>query len=74
MSNATSNGIFIPSFAALLIFPLLITETDESKINGIFDPVGDPKQIGLVPKTLFRAPYAAIAGGAFVKQKTNKFF
>jgi hypothetical protein len=37
-------------------FPLLIIEIDVSKIKGIFDPVGVPKQIGFVPNKLFSAP------------------
>ena len=37
-----------------------------SKIKGAFEPLGDPKQIGLVPNKLFKAPCGAIAGGAFV--------
>ena len=56
LSNATPSGIFFPVFAATLIFPLLITETEVSKIKGIFDDVGVPKQIGLVPNKLFFAP------------------
>ena len=48
--------ILLPNFAATLIFPLLITETDVSKIKGIFDEVGVPKQIGFVPNKLFLAP------------------
>ena len=37
-----------------------------SKIKGTFEPVGAPKQIGLVPNKLFKAPCGATAGGAFV--------
>ena len=60
--------------AATLIFPLFIIETEVSNINGTFEEVGVPKQIGFVPNKLFLAPWGAIAGGAFVKQKTIKFF
>ena len=60
--------------AATLIFPLLITETDVSKIKGTFEEVGVPKQIGFVPNKLFLAPCGAMAGGALVKQNTIKFF
>ena len=35
LSKATPGGIFFPVFAATLIFPLLITETEVSKIKGI---------------------------------------
>ena len=41
-------------------------EIDVSNINGILEPVGDPKQIGLVPNKVFNAPCGATAGGAFV--------
>ena len=34
----------------------LIIDIDVSKINGIFEPEGDPKQIGLVPNKDFIAP------------------
>ena len=74
LSKATPTGIFLPVLAATLILPLLISETDVSRINGILDVVGDPKQIGLVPKSFFFEPCGAIAGGALVKQKTIKFF
>ena len=56
LSKATPAGIFLPSLAATLIIPLLIIETDESKINGTFPPDGVPKQIGLVPNKVFFAP------------------
>jgi hypothetical protein len=56
LSKATPSGIFFPVLAANLILPLLINETDVSKIKGIFDDVGVPKQIGFVPNKLFRAP------------------
>ena len=71
--KATPYGIFSPSLWARLIFPLLIIEVDASKIKGIL-PVGTPKQIGLVPNKGFFAPWGAKAGGAFVKQKTIRFF
>ena len=74
LSKATPAGIFLPSLAATLIIPLLIIETDESKINGTFPPDGVPKQIGLVPNKVFFAPKGAIAGGALVKHQTIKFF
>ena len=35
LSKATPSGIFLPVLAATLIFPLLITETDVSKIKGV---------------------------------------
>ena len=56
LSNATPRGIFFPSFAALLILPLLIIEIDVSKTNGYFVPVGVAKQIGFVPNKVFFAP------------------
>ena len=74
LSRATPSGIFFPVLAATLILPLLITETDVSKIKGTFDEVGVPKHIGFVPNKLFLDPWGAIAGGALVKQKTIKFF
>ena len=43
-----------------------MTDIDVSNMKGIFDPVGVPKQIGLVPNKLFKAPCGATAGGAFV--------
>ena len=49
-------------------------DIEVSKIKGIFDPVGVPKHIGLVPNNAFLDPYGAIAGGAFVKQKAIRFF
>ena len=49
-------------------------ETDVSNMNGAFDPVGDPKQIGFVPNKDFIAPCGAIAGGALVKTKAIIFF
>ena len=36
--------------------------------------MGAPKQIGFVPNKDFIAPYGAMAGGALVKQNTNKLF
>ena len=72
--KATPSGIFFPVLAATLILPLLITETEVSKTKGTFDDVGEPKHIGFFPNKLFLAPWGAIAGGAFVKQKTIKFF
>ena len=74
LSKATPVGIFFPIFAATLIFPLLIIETEVSKIKGTFEDVGAPKQIGFVPNKLFFDPWGAIAGGALVKQKAIKFF
>tara|TARA_B100001250_G_scaffold124702_1_gene105991 strand:- start:873 stop:1133 length:261 start_codon:yes stop_codon:yes gene_type:complete len=74
LSNATPSGILLPVLAAILIFPLFIIETEVSKINGIFEFVGAPKQIGFVPNKDFIAPCGAIAGGAFVKIKAIKFF
>ena len=71
LSKATPRGIFSPSFAALLIFPLLITEIDVSKTNGALLPEGAAKQIGFVPNKVFFAPWGAIAGGAFVKHKAT---
>ena len=56
LSSATPNGNFSPVFAATLILPLLIIETDVSKIKGTLEEVGAPKQIGLVPNKLFLAP------------------
>ena len=56
LSKATPYGIFFPVLAATLILPLLITETEVSKIKGTFEAVGVPKQIGLVPNKLFLAP------------------
>ena len=47
---------------------------DVSRINGVFDPVGVPKQTGFVPNKLFKAPWGATAGGALVKTKHIKFF
>ena len=41
-------------------------EIDESKIKGIFEPLGVPKQTGLVPKKLLKAPCGATAGGPLV--------
>ena len=42
--------------AATLILPLLIIEIEVSKIKGTLEPVGVPKQIGLVPNKVFKAP------------------
>ena len=56
LSKATPPGIFFPVLAATLILPLLISETEVSKINGIFDEVGDPKHIGFVPNNFFLEP------------------
>ena len=47
---------FFPVLAATLILPLLIIETEVSNIKGIFDEVGVPKQIGLVPNKVYFAP------------------
>ena len=69
MSKADPFVIFLPILAASLILPLLITDTDVSKINGVLLPDGVPKHIGFVPNKLFLAPKGARAGGAFVKQK-----
>ena len=66
LSNATPSGILWLFLAATLIFPLFIIEIDVSKIKGILDPVGVPKQIGFVPNNVFSAPWGATAGGAFV--------
>ena len=55
LSKATPSGIFVPSLAATLIFPLLIIDIEVSKIKGTLDPVGVPKQIGFVPNKLFKA-------------------
>ena len=71
--RATPKGIFKPNFSALRILPRLIIEAEESNIKGVL-PVGAPKQIGLVPNKDFFAPCGANAGGALVKQNTNKFF
>ena len=60
--------------AATLILPLLIIDKEVSKINGTFEPVGVPKQIGFVPNKLFEAPCGAIAGGALVNSIAIKFF
>mgnify|MGYP007000437552 CR=1 len=72
LSNATPFGIFDPVLSATLIFPLFIIDKDVSKINGTFDEVGVPKQIGFVPNKVFNAPCGAIAGGALVKINVNK--
>ena len=74
LSKATPFGIDLFSFAATLIFPLLIIDIDVSNMNGMLLFVGDPKQIGFVPKIVFFPPWGAIAGGAFVNAKANKFF
>ena len=71
--SATPDGIFKPSLSARLKIPRFIFVVDESKINGTL-PVGEPKQIGLVPNKGFRDPKGANAGGAFVKQNTINFF
>ena len=74
LSKATPSGIFEFVLDATLIFPLLIIETDVSNMNGAFDPVGDPKQIGFVPNKDLIAPCGAIAGGALVNTKATIFF
>ena len=56
LSKATPAGIFFPILSATLIFPLLITEIEVSKMKGTFDDVGVPKQIGFVPNKLFFDP------------------
>ena len=43
-------------------------------MNGIFEPLGVPKQIGFVPNKLFNAPCGATAGGALVYIIVIKFF
>ena len=49
-------------------------EIDESKIKGIFEPLGVPKQTGLVPNKLLKAPCGATAGGPLVYIMVTKFF
>ena len=67
LSNATPSGIFWLFLAATLILPLFITEIDVSSIKGILEPLGVPKQTGLVPNKDFKPQGGQNHGGAFVK-------
>ena len=64
---------FLLSFAATLIFPLLIMDIEQSKIKGALFFKETPKAMGLVPNKLFLDPYGAIAGGALVNPRAIKF-